>query len=104
MGNRVTIQRTIFSDLSRDPESYGYRIFDDYDQDYLNTLTPDVLQLESLEFLHYIVKNGFTSNNTDELISFAMEHGMYIDDDWFEADEITKCVNGAQDEYIGSVH
>jgi hypothetical protein len=38
MSNKITLQATKFTDLPSNEETFGYRVFDDYESDYLNTL------------------------------------------------------------------
>lgn len=84
--NRVSLIRTKFTDLRSGDENYGYRIYDDYAQEY--SMFPDNTKPkeDDGEFLKD-VSNGCPSGVT-EMIDWAMEHGMYIDDVWYGAEEI----------------
>jgi hypothetical protein len=99
MGNRVTLERTYFrSKESLGEESEGFRIYDDYDQDYNNTVEPVAMLYEPLIFLAYIIKNGHVSDRAGLMLDYAMDNGMYIDDDWFEAEQVSECINKASGE------
>jgi hypothetical protein len=95
MGNRVTLERTYFRNKNYGEEDSGFRIYDDYDQDYCNVLEPSAMLFESLEFLQYIITNGFVSDRAGVMLDFAMDHGMYIDDEWFEAEQVAECMKKA---------
>jgi hypothetical protein len=79
-------------------EEPGFRIYDDYDQDYNNTIEPTSMSLKPLEFLTYIIQNGFISDRSGIMLDFAMDRGMYIDDEWFDAEKISECMRKASGE------
>lgn len=87
MSNRVNLIRTKFTDLKSGDEAYGYRIYDDYCQEYsmftdMVTRPPD----DDGVFLR-LVADG-CPGSVAETIDWAVEHGMYIDDVWYKADEV----------------
>lgn len=89
MSNKVNLIRTKFTDLKSGDESYGYRIYDDYSQDYsmftdMVTRPPD----DDKVFLR-LVADG-CPESVSQTIDWAIEHGMYIDDQWFEASEVAE--------------
>lgn len=82
--NRACLQRTVFVEYKNKEKSFGYRIYDDYSQDYCNTMTEDDLKLSDQEFLDKCKKSF--SEVSDLLFESALEHGIYIDDDWYTFD------------------
>ena len=91
MSNRVSIVRTKFEKISGDI-SYGFRIYDDYDNDYNNCMDDSIWTMSSLAFLKMLWKNSadYLDETGMEMIDFTIENksGMYLDDEWLEWDEI----------------
>jgi hypothetical protein len=56
---------------------------------YFNTATPEVLNLEPLEFLSWVVANSSDQTLLD-MLDWIRENqgGLYIDDTWHSWDEI----------------
>lgn len=83
MGNNVYIQRTEFTNVAtiREEPSYGYRIYDDYDQTYCNTMAGADMQLEPSEFLAIAI-HTFDERATS-MFDFACHDkgAIYIDDE-----------------------
>ena len=82
--NRPCIQRTIFVDAHNGDKSFGYRIYDDHGQDYCNTLDENDLKLPDQDFLHKAKENF--SEVADSIFDYALEHGIYVDDEWYHFD------------------
>lgn len=87
MSNRVSFQFTRFQDLNtdlsplQDPPSYGYRIYDDYDEDYCNTLEPkDLARIDAKEAFRII-------KCQDKGYEIAvLGNGFFFNDEWVEVD------------------
>jgi hypothetical protein len=89
MSNRACIQRCEFVDFPARDVSYGFRAYDDYGQTYLNTATAEVLALDHLDFLAWVVKNVDDEYVVGMLDSVKeSERGLYIDDIWWEWEDV----------------
>lgn len=88
MSNRATLQRTIFVNHPSGDKTYGYRIYDDYEQTYCNILSEDDLDM-NISPSAFLAKAKETFDNTsDSIFSGAIDHGgIYVDGDWFELTE-----------------
>ena len=103
MSNRVHVQRTRFTNLvlqklpsgelclEDDRESFGFRIYDDFDQAYCNTLNAKDLVCSDATFLKLIEESA--DDNMRDMISFALDHGIYIDDEWYDAEWVNKVLH-----------
>ena len=86
MSNRVCIQPTVFKNYPDGEESYGVRVFDDYEQAYDNYW--DKIPDDDMEVLKLVVKSD------DEKISAMLdfvkegEYGIYIGNNWYDWDDI----------------
>lgn len=105
MSNRIHIQRTKFcnlhvekrkdsrlfdvkeSDMSR---TFGFRAFDDYSQMYDNSLNGHEIAYADDRFLRHVYDIG--DDTFGELIDYALEHGLYIDDNWYDAEWVKKAL------------
>ena len=92
MSNRAYIIRTKFIDTADKNESYGVRVFDDYDQSYINRR--DELPDSDMELLREVIAD------MDEPIMSIInslltnEKGLYIDDRWYDYEEIKDILTG----------
>jgi hypothetical protein len=87
MSNRISLTATTFIDHPNDDKSFGFRMYDDFGQTYNNCC--DSLITDDFDLLQYAY------NNQDEVSGVMFEwisenggHGMYINDTWYEWDEI----------------
>jgi len=84
--NSVTIEPTKFVDVRTGGETFGYRIFDNYDCYYNNTLEsiPD----DNLELLKIVCENE--TDGILSMIDFITENekGVEIGGVWYDFDEI----------------
>jgi hypothetical protein len=89
MANRPCIQRCDFVDYPDREVTHGFRAYDGSGQMYLNTATPEVLTLEPLEFLSWVVANSSDQTLLD-MLDWIRENqdGLYIDDTWLSWEEI----------------
>jgi hypothetical protein len=81
MSNKVTIQRTLFTNLPSGEKTFGYRMYDDHGQTYCNTLAGEDMNLTDEEFLAKIV-DGF-DNVANAMFDFALERGIFIGDNHY---------------------
>lgn len=89
MSNRVALQFTKFINIDEKgevlDESLGYRIYDDYSQNYDNTFA-------SLAELNSSINIGtlkdFISSNCDEFYDSVAEKGIWLNGDWIPAENI----------------
>ena len=79
--NRPCIQRTTFIDHPSGDKSYGYRFYDDHGQTYCNTLAENIFEMTPGDFLRH-VENEF-DNVAESIFDYALEHGIYVDDEYF---------------------
>lgn len=91
MSNRICIQATKFTDISgredRD-ESWGFRIYDDYDSEYYNVLTEQQARtVDPLAFLDIIIETLGNDQNHLQYVA-ETECGIDINDRWYEWEEI----------------
>jgi len=95
--NRPCFQYTRFVNLDNSgnefDESWGYRLYDDYDQTYNNTFKSfeelrDVVHKENL--LEYLWNNHF------EFIVDLMDRGIYFNEEWMTPEEL-QATRGAED-------
>jgi hypothetical protein len=89
MANRATLQRCTFSNYPGEHKSFGYRLYDDYSQGYDNTQDETIFKLEPLEFLRHVVSYDH-SDSAEGIFNSISENqkGIYIDDNWFDWNEI----------------
>jgi hypothetical protein len=87
MSNRVTIQRTKFTNYDTDEKSFGYRLYDDYGQSYSNIMDERELKSSDEDFFNLVCDSA--DEVGDAMISHALEHGIYIDSNWYEANQLT---------------
>lgn len=99
--NRVTIQRNVFINFNEKTETYGFRIYDDFECTYVNTMDKNNLKLEDIDFLKLILNSNF-GESIDNMLTFGLEHGMYIDEQWYTKDELKKMV-GNEKFYLDNV-
>jgi hypothetical protein len=87
MSNRLHLIATKFVDVADGAESFGYRIFDDYEANYDNhwesTPTDDFDLLEAI----YEEDDSDVVNLIDSHLNGG-NRGMYINDCWYGADEL----------------
>lgn len=87
--NRATIRRTVFQNFPAGEKTYGFRIYDDYGQEYCNMLEKETMELPDKDFFE-IVKSNAGDNS---IIDIAIENGgIFIDDDWYRFDDNGKLV------------
>jgi len=86
MSNRVTVQATVFKNHPQGLETFGYRMFDDYDQTYDNTF--DAVPDNDLELLRHALAN--CDGIAGSMLEYVEENntGIYIGDTWYDWDEI----------------
>lgn len=103
--NIVTLQRTRFTNLhvvaqlgslllSDEPkeknESFGFRLYDDEDAVYNNTLATSDLVYSDEDFIRLVSESlGIAS----EMIDYVMEYGIRIDDTWYDAAWVRKAID-----------
>ena len=87
MGNRVTIQRTVFKNYGKTEETFGFRMYDDYGQSYSNCIPEEQLKLPDEDFFN-LVCDEYSDENSSVMIDWVLEHGCYIDSTWYEAKEL----------------
>jgi len=93
MSNRVTLQSTTFQNHPSKEETHGYRMYDDYGQSYNNLL--DKKQMEDMsdaDLLHEAANSG--DDVMDAMIEHAIENGMFINDEWYDGEEVQSMLNG----------
>lgn len=91
--NIVCLVRTKFTDLRTGNESFGYRIFDNYDADYgMFTDNHEPADCDK-EFLCDI-SNG-ASEGVGEMIEWAIEHGIDIDGKFYGAKEVQEMLDSS---------
>lgn len=83
MSNRVYLVPTKFVDTHDGTETFGYRIFDDEDQDYVNHW--DSIPKGDMEVLAQAIEEGGNS-----LLDYVREFktGLFIGDNWYDWDDI----------------
>lgn len=89
MSNQVSLVRTEFRNMRDMDSSYGYRIFDNYDKAYYNTLDADQVPDDDLELLKFVTETANDDLSEGILDYLRMnEAGIDIDDTWYEYDQI----------------
>lgn len=89
MSNRVTITRTEFKNIKGGESSLGYRIYDEYGQEYNNCVDEKDIDLDDLLFLELVVMETVGDVGSAMLMFIRDEEkGIYIDDTWYDHDEI----------------
>ena len=89
MSNRVALQFTKFSNLDEMgkvlEESFGYRIYDDYGQDYNNTYD----SVEELnEHINIKTLQSFISENHEEFFESVRDKGIYFNGGWIPVEDM----------------
>ncbi len=79
MSNRVYLVPTKFVDQHDQTETFGYRVFDDEDQDYVNHW--DEIPKEDMKVIELALEEG---GNT--LLDYVREFqtGLFIRDNWYD--------------------
>jgi hypothetical protein len=87
MSNHVTIQATRFTNLPQGTETLGFRIYDDYNAAYCNTL--ESIPENDIELLELIL-GDYASDDTTDILSYVEEHekGIEINGNYYSWDEI----------------
>ena len=107
--NRVTLQRTRFTnlhleqlpdganclaDIPEKDETLGLRMYDDFSQTYCNNIESRELMLPDEDFLKFVYEAA--DDLATDMFDFAMDNGMYIDDNWYEAEWVNKVLATAE--------
>lgn len=84
--NRVTIQTTVFENYPQGDKTYGYRMYDDHGQTYLNTW--ESIPNDDLEIVQQVIDDG--DETAQSMLMFCLEHevGLYVCNEWYEWDKI----------------
>jgi len=87
MSNRLVIEPTEFKNTRSGEVTLGVRIYDDYDQRYLNTW--DEIPDDDMELLERIVK-GDWGNEIEAMLDHVQENkkGIYIGSNWYDWEDI----------------
>ena len=93
MSNRVTLQRTVFNNYGTEEKTFGFRLYDDFGQTYGNMMAEKDLELKDEAFFNKVC-NENAGDNADVMIDWALEHGIYIDDNWYEGKELLEWRGG----------
>ena len=90
MANNATLQRTIFQNVGSDEKTFGYRIYDDYGQDYCNTMDEADMSLPPLVFFAKVRDTVAVGETFEQIISNLEENekGITIDGQYFDNSEI----------------
>lgn len=91
MSNRATLQRTEFKNLPQGDTTFGWRIYDDYGQTYSNILSKEDVEKSDEELLQQV--SSFGDEVSSVIIDFALEHGIYIGNQWYDADWVQKTLD-----------
>jgi hypothetical protein len=70
-------------------ESFGFQLYDDGDAVYNNTLTSSDLVCSDADFIGLA---SASSGIASEMIDYAMEYGIRIDDTWYDAAWVRKAI------------
>ena len=89
MGNRITLEPTVFENHRTGKKTYGYRLYDDYGQMYDNTFEEGDLVDSDIDFLEIVLESGL-SDDASQLFDFIAEYegGMSIGKTYYDWDEI----------------
>jgi hypothetical protein len=88
---------TKFVNLPDNSENYGYRIWDDLEQDYANHWELPLPQTEA-EILNKVASDA--SETGERLLDWAKEYGCYISDNWFSSEEVRQILGEKEDESL----
>ena len=94
MSNTLYLISTTFKNDADGEESYGYRIFDDYNRQYFNCWDKPIA--DDLELLKQAIFDD--GQEIDEMITLHSLHGFYINDNWYESEKIKPLVEQWQSE------
>jgi len=86
MSNRAELVATKFT--TKNDESYGYRLFDDYATTYSNYSPATIMDMPDLELLEMVVPE--LSEEGSGIIKFIIEEkiGITINDNYYEWEDI----------------
>ena len=99
MSNIVCIQRTKFINLDNKgnstSESYGFRMYDNYEFSYNNDFTLSEILLDDLALFKFIRENCIEDQRIADILYFLYENeiGLFIDDSFYEFSEIKNILN-----------
>jgi hypothetical protein len=96
MINRANIEPTEFINVRTGSKSYGVRVYDDYDQTYINYW--DSIPEDNMEVLEMVLKES----NTDigGIMDFVRENerGIFIGGEWYKWEDIKKVIDKVEAE------
>jgi len=86
MSNRLTIEPTEFLNVRSGTKTAGVRVYDDYDQAYLNTW--DEIPDDDMEVLKRVIEFG--ASDIEDMFDHVRvnKKGVYVGGNWYEWDEI----------------
>lgn len=93
MSNRLTIEPTEFHNIRTGEKTLGVRVYDDYDQQYLNAW--DEIPDNDMDVLEKLIK-GDLGDNIDAMLDHVQENqkGVYIGGEWYDWDQIKSLFAG----------
>ena len=98
MSNRLTIEPTEFHNIRTGKKTLGVRVYDDYDQQYLDAWDEipdnDMDVLEKL--IKYTESYGDLGGVKDAMLDHVQENqkGVYIGGEWYDWDQIKSLFAG----------
>lgn len=92
MSNRVTFTKTRFEDILSGEITWGYRVYDSYDQIYCNLLTEEDTKKLNVKDALFIIEN----DHSDFIEGGINLSGLLFDNEYYtseECEELLKEVN-----------
>ena len=86
--NRITLESTTFVSSKDGHETYGFRLYDDYDSTYDNNSEQPIV--DDLELLEYMYNMTYDDDCVVAIIDFMIEHGfgIEINGSWYDYNDI----------------
>lgn len=87
MSNTVTLISTDFINLIDGETCHGFRIYDDHDAAYCDSLPEEYTKTSDKDLLR-LAAHDYSDDSITGMVDFALEHGMLINDTWYSSEEV----------------
>ena len=92
MSNSITLVGTTFNNTAGG-DSHGFRMYDDYDAEYCNLMSEEEANATDENLLR-LAANEYSDDSITQMIDFGLEHGMLINNTWYDGEEIAAMLEG----------
>jgi len=98
MSNRASLVRTEFKCLKTGESTFGFRLYDDYDQFYMDgDETRQAIPEDDLKFWEYAIQNAGCAERALLESLLKNKKGLCIDGVWYDFTELKRALRRALD-------